>query len=182
VTGSTRVYRINPARLLVLPAVWLGFVSLLLGWFGRSAAPGDAAAGVGAAVILTLIFAPIFYLTVWRARLELDSAGISQFQFGYTIRSSWANLEHLSLQPGAEGLYLREPGTDSRLLRGSVKVVQGVSHVTGVGSVIGDAEALAQGRFIALMPFTSHLRDGPLRQDLERWAPQLFRVDANGHS
>jgi len=177
VKSETHVYRINLSRLLVLPGVWLAFVVVLLGLLGGSTAPGDSAAGLGGATILTLIFAPIFYFTVWRSRLELDEQGITHFQFGYTIHSSWGNVERLSMQPGSEGLYLNAPGADSNLLRGSVRIVEGLNRVTGVGSVIGDAEALAQGRFIALMPFTSHLNGGALRRDLERWAPQLFRVE-----
>ena len=163
---------------MVLPATWLLFVAALLWAFGGSANAGDSMAGAGTAMILTLIFGPIFYFTVWQSRLELDSNGITHFQFGYTIRSSWSNVERLSMQPGAEGLYLARAGTDSNLLSGAVRVVQQMNRITGVGSAIGDAEALANGRFIALMPFTSHLGGGPLSQDLERWAPQLFRAEA----
>jgi len=173
-TSGTHIYRINLARLLVLPAVWLVFVIPLLGFLGRSSVPGDAAAGVAGAVVVTLILGPIFYFTVWRSRLELDAQGIAHHQFGYTVRSSWANLERLSMEPGMEGLYLAEPGVDSPLLRGSSRIVQSIEQVTGVGPIVGDADALAQGRYIALRPFTSHLHGGPLSRDLEHWAPQLF--------
>lgn len=177
-TADTHVYRINTARLLVMPTIWLIFVAPLLGIFGRSTVPGETAAGVAIAVILTLILGPLFYLMVWRSRLELDARGIAHHQFGYTVRSSWANLERLSMQRGMEGLYLTEPGVDSRLLRGSTRFIQRLTLLTGMPPFIGDADALAEGRFIALMTFTSRLRGGPLSQDLERWAPQLFAAKA----
>jgi hypothetical protein len=174
VTPGTHVYRINAARMLVLPTIWLVFVTALLSILGTSDVAVESTAGIGAAVILTLIVGPMFYFMVWKSRLELDEQGIAHYQFGYTVRSSWQNLQRISMQPGEEGLYLRQPGTDNMLLRGSTRLVQGMSRVIGVGSVVGDFDALAQGRFIALMPFTSHLGGGPLSRDLERWAPQLF--------
>lgn len=177
-TTSTRIYRINRGRLLVLPAVWLMFVVVLTGFLGRSTVPGEAAAGVAGAGILTLIFGPIFYFTVWRSRLELDAQGIAHHQFGYTVRSSWANLERLSMQPGMEGLYLTEPGVRSPLLRGSTRILQDIGQLAGLGRFVGDMDALAQGRYITLTPFTDHLRGGPLSRDLERWAPQLFAAEA----
>jgi hypothetical protein len=177
--SGVHVYRINTTRLLVLPAIWLLFVAMLLGTLGRGTLPGEAAAGFVAAGILTLVLGPMFYLTVWRSRLELDAQGIAHHQFGYTVRSSWSNLERLSMEPGMEGLYLREPGHDSALLRGSTRFLQRLSTLTGMPSFIGDADALAQGRFIALMTFTSQLHGGPLSRDLERWAPQLFATQAS---
>lgn len=177
-TSGTHVYRINSARLLVMPTIWLVLVAPLLGILGRSTVPAEAAAGVAIAVILTLILGPMFYLMVWRSRLELDAQGIAHHQFGYTVRSSWANLERLSMQRGMEGLYLIEPGINSMLLRGSTRIIQHLTLLTGMVPFIGDADALAAGRFIALMTFTSHLRGGPLSRDLERWAPQLFVAKA----
>ncbi len=82
------------------------------------------------------------------------------------------------MQPGMEGLYLTEPGADSLLLRGSTRIVQQVSQSAGLAPFVGDADALAQGRYITLTPFTSHLHGGLLSRDLERWAPQLFAPEA----
>jgi len=42
----------------------------------------------------------------------------------------------------------------------------------------GDAAAVADGRVIALAPFMADWKKGPLREDLQRWAPHLF--DAAG--
>jgi hypothetical protein len=179
VTAQSRVYRINPWNMAVLPGVWLVVIVMLLGLIVPSATPDEREAGLFTVLIVTLIMATVFYFAVWRCRLELNEAGIVQYQFGYSIRSSWANVERLSLRPHSQGLYLTEPGTDSRSLRVSVRFVQVLSATTGLGGLDGDADAFAQGRFITLVPFTSHLKNGALRRDLERWAPHLFRVDPN---
>jgi hypothetical protein len=80
------------------------------------------------------------------------------------VRSTWQNLQALSFNPGA--LLLKEPGTQSALLRWSSKLAG--------GAVASDAKALGEGRLIVLAPFMAHYRRGPLREDLQRCAPQLF--------
>lgn len=172
--GGVRVYRVNAARLLVLPAIWLAMVVMLAGSFGRGAGPDEAAIGLRVAGVLTVIFGALFYFGVWRSRLELDAHGITHHQLGYSLHSSWGNVTRLSREPGREGLYLAEPASSSRLLRGSTRLVQRLGRPVGAEAVLGDADALAQGRFIALMPFSNHLRGGSLLRDLQRWAPHLF--------
>ena len=178
-TAESRIYRINPWNMAVLPGVWLLVIGTLVGLIGPGASPYEREAGLVTALIVTLIVATIFYFGVWRCRLELNEAGIVQVQFGYSIRSSWANVERISMLPHGQGLYLIEPGTDSLLLRSSVRFLQVLNRFAGIGSIDGDADAFAQGRFITLVPFTRHLKSGALRSDLERWAPHLFRADAN---
>jgi hypothetical protein len=175
VTAGVHIYRINLARMIVMPIVWLAFVVMMFVLLVRSDNPGDSAAGQGTILMLTLILAPIFYVGVWRSRLEVSAEGIAHYQFGYSVRSTWQNLERLSMEPGAEGLILREPGTTSTILRASTRIVQSVSHAVGLPSFVGDYDAMAEGRFIALMTFTSRLHGGSLSADLERWAPQLFQ-------
>lgn len=179
---ESHIYRINPWNMAVLPGVWLVVIVVLFGLIGPGASPAEREAGLVTALIVTLIMATIFYFAVWRCRLELNDAGIVQYQFGYSIRSSWANVERLSMVPHGQGLYLTEPGTGSSLLRASVRFLQGLNAFTGIGSIDGDADAFAQGRFITLVPFTRHLNGGALRGDLERWAPHVFRADANANS
>lgn len=159
-----RVYHLSRGRLLLLPATWGLFAGMFL--LSAVADPGeDRVAMLLAAVALTAIFAPFVAIT-WHSRLVLTEWGISHYQFGYTVRSSWQNLQALSIDPGGGALYLKEPGTRSVLLRWSSKVAGGV--------VASDAEALGQGRLILLTPFMSHYHRGPLREDLMRYAPQLF--------
>lgn len=159
------VYHLSPGRLLLLPATWGLFAGVFL--WSAVAAPEDRGAMLLAAAALTLLFAPFVALT-WYSRLVLTEWGISHYQFGYTVRSSWQNLQTLSLNPSAGALYLKEPGTRSVLLRWSSKVAGGV--------VASDAEALGQGRLILLTPFLAHYYRGPLREDLMRCAPQLFQL------
>jgi hypothetical protein len=175
VTTRVHVYRINLARLIVMPIIWLAFVVLMFVLAVMSDKPDDSAAGQAIILMLTLIMAPIFYVGVWRSRLEVSAEGIAHYQFGYSIHSTWQNLERISLEPAAEGLFLREPGTTSTILRASTRIVQSVSQAVGMPSFLGDYDTMAAGRFIALTTFTSHLHGGPLSADLERWAPQLFQ-------
>lgn len=170
---GTHVYHIDAVRLLALPVVWLVCTVALLTLAGSETTTGAREAGLLALLIVTAIMAPIYYFGVWRSRLVLDAQGISHHQLGYVIRSDWSNVARLDLTAGVEGLHLHAPGTRSRLLGAAVRVVRVLSATLGVGSVVGDYDALAEGRFIALMPFNRQLRDGPLGRDLERWAPHL---------
>jgi hypothetical protein len=124
-----------------------------------------------ACLIITLIMLPFCFVT-WLSRLVLTPGGIVHHQLGYTVQSTWANLEALQLTPGSEALYLREPGTRSTLLRLSAKLVGNAAR--NAQSVIGDPAALAEGRLIFLAPFMRHWKRGPLREDLLRCAPHLF--------
>jgi hypothetical protein len=176
VTSPPHVYHLNPIRLVVIPAIGLGFVALLIAALVFPDADGDD--GLWWAVgLVALVFAAAF-LIVWKSRLELTDEGIVHYQFGYTVRSTWENVESISLVRGAEGLYLREPGTHSALLRGSSQLLNIAMRVSALPSVVGDPAALAAGRFVALMPFTRHLNGGPLSRDLQRWAPHLFTKPA----
>jgi hypothetical protein len=176
VTSPPHVYHLNPIRLLVIPAIGLGFVAMLIAAVLLPDTDGDGAVWwtVG---LVTLVFAAAF-LVVWKSRLELSDEGIVHYQFGYTVRSTWQNVESISLVHGAEGLYLREPGTHSALLRGSSRLLSLAMRASALPSVVGDPAALAAGRFVALMPFTRHLNGGPLSRDLQRWAPHLFAQSA----
>ena len=171
----THVYRVNTPRLLVLPALWL-LLSAMLVWGGsRSVDHADLTICVAVAGVLFLIFLPFGWI-VWASRLVITESGIEHHQFGYTIHSTWANLQSLSLEVGREGLYLQQPGTQSKLLRWSARSLDSLLRAIGFGPFGGDQDgALAQGRFITLNPFTQHLKIGTLLADLQRDAPHLFQ-------
>lgn len=183
------VYHLSTARLMLLPAAWLAMMALLLvpllssnppnaaGDAASDASPTDAALWVGAAA-LTLILLPFVAIT-WHARLVLTPEGIAHHQFGYTVRSAWDNVLALDLRAGREGLVLARPGTGSQLLRWSARAVARVAPGP-VDGLIGEPQALSQGRLIFLAPFMQHWRRGPLRDDLRRWAPQLFAATEAG--
>ena len=159
--GGAHVYHLSWGRLLPLPLIWAVFASLLLtvAFSAPAGADHERNAMLLTTAITTLIMAPFVWIT-WSSRLVLTAEGIAHHQFGYTVRSTWLNVEALSLDPGREGLYLREPGTRSVLLRLSAKL-------------IGEHPALAEGRLIMLSPFMQHWRRGSLREDILRHAPQL---------
>lgn len=168
------VYHLGLARLLPLPVLWALLTGplLLLGLSGPASDPNESDAWVLVALILTLIMLPFFAL-LWQSRLVLTPEGIAHHQFGYTVRSSWSNLKALTLTPGEQALVLGVPGTRSRLLRWSARILPAVVPFSA-DAVVGDVDALAEGRLILLAPFMTHWKRGPLRDDLLRWAPQLF--------
>lgn len=177
-----RVYHLNTARLLLLPAIWALLMVLLLlplGAASESAADAEAERalllGAAAATLILLPFAGI----VWQSRLVLTPQGIAHHQFGYTVRSPWTNLSALDLTAGRQALYLSEPGSRSRLLRWSSRALKFGAPALTEG-LFGDADALAQGRLILLAPFMQHWRRGPLRDDLQHWAPHLFSRGSAG--
>ena len=150
--------------LFVLPMAWMALVS--------PADDPDRRVMALMSVILTLICLPFFGI-LWQSRLVLTPEGIAHHQLGYTVRSTWANLEAIHLERGSQALYLEVPGTRSRLLRLAAGAVGGA--MPGMESVIGNPQMLAQGRAIMLFPFMQHWKRGPLREDIERCAPHLFR-------
>jgi hypothetical protein len=176
------VYHLSSMRLMLLPAVWvlmLGLLLLPLLLAPATDASTDSAADAAAdhalpltAALFTLILLP-FVAIAWQSRLVLTPQGIAHHQLGYTVRSPWANLVALDLTAGRQALYLAEPGSRSRLLRWSSRAVAAGAPGLADG-LIGDPQALAQGRLIFLAPFMQHWRRGPLRDDLKRWAPHLF--------
>ncbi|MEP7182693.1 MAG: hypothetical protein ABI886_10925 [Betaproteobacteria bacterium] len=165
------VYHLSPIRLLPLPLVWgLAMALLIIPFWAPPSTPEENQAVLIAAGVVTLIMLPFFGI-IWQSRLVLTPEGIEHHQFGYTVRSSWANLESLSLSPGAEALYLREPGTTSRLLRISVRLLKLSGLAAGL---VGDPTSIAEGRMIFLGPFMAQWKRGALRDDVLRWAPDLF--------
>ena len=168
------VYHLGLARLLPLPLVWTLVVGLLL--VAPLSSPGAEREEWEAILLVcgafTLIMLP-FFAIVWQSRLVLTPDGIAHHQFGYTVRSTWGNLEKLVLQRGSEALILREPGTRSRLLRNSIRLLPYLSPAPSNG-MFGDLRALSAGRLILLTPFMAHFKRGPLHDDLKRFAPHLF--------
>lgn len=172
-----RAYHLSPARLCLVPAVWLAVAGPLL-WLaaGEDTSTDEAYAfGITAALYTLMMFAG--QAIVWQSRLVLTPAGVAHHQLGYTIRSRWDNVRALSVAAGAQGLWLRRPGTDSRLLYWSTRLIAAPMPHTAAGLFV-DADLLATGQLILLTPFMAHWRRGALRADLLRWAPHLF--DAAG--
>jgi hypothetical protein len=172
-TDFRHTYHLNPGRLLLLPIMWGVIVAWLLSlaFSGADDSGSEQRSMLIVCLMFTLIMLPFFFVS-WLSRLVLTPGGIVHHQLGYTVRSTWANLDALQLRPGSEALYLREPGTRSTVLRLSAKLVGNAAR--NAHSVIGDPNALAEGRLIFLAPFMRHWKRGPLREDLLRCAPHLF--------
>lgn len=172
---TRHVYHLNRVRLWAAPTLWLIGVAAIAWLQWGSSSNADTTNVSGALIllsILTVMVAP-FAAIMWQSRLVLTNDGIAHHQFGYTVSSSWINLEALDLTPGRQSLYLAKPGTQSRLLSGSTRVLTMVAPGIANG-LVGNPEALALGQLIPLTPFLAHWENGALRSDLERWAPHLF--------
>lgn len=159
------VYHLSPERLFVLPAIWLGIVVFFLFVaFGGTTIDGAA---IIVCLMVSVIMLPFVGIT-WQSRLVLTPDGIAHHQFGYTVRSTWANVASVTLAPPCAGLILKEPGVKSLALRLSMYALGAYGLEKGFGG-----RALEEGRFIALQPFLAHWKRGPLREDVARWAPHL---------
>ena len=172
-----RVYHLSRIRLLVFPIIWVVggiFCSYLVFSSGEAFTPQANRTLfflIGGVTVFVLPFLGI----IWQSRLVLTSEGIAHHQLGYTVRSTWANLESLSLDWGKQRLILSKPGTRSRLLKTSSEILDAIPMTR---DFTGDSTSFEEGRLISISPFMSHWKRGPLREDLLRFAPQLF--DANG--
>ncbi len=169
------VYHLSPVRLAIFPALWiLGAALCGLIWFSSPDRFTPAAVRMLFILIgiVTLFVAPFFAL-MWQSRLVLTPEGIAHHQFGYTVRSTWENLVALDLSPRVQSLILARPGTRARLLSASVGVLDVAAPGLAAG-LVGDSRAYAEGRLIGLAPYMAHWKHGGLRDDLLRWAPQLF--------
>ena len=173
------VYHISWPRLLPLPLLVLGLFLLFAvdecPAFGAKISWGDYLAVLGA----ILVFFSPFLLLLWQSRLVLTPEGIAHHQFGYTVRSTWADVEYIMMNrnAGAPALYLAKPGTHSFLLRAATGFVG--ATMPGASGMFGNTQKLGQGRLILLAPFMIHWNKGALRADIQRWAPHLFDEDGS---
>jgi hypothetical protein len=172
-----RVYHLSRIRLLIFPIIWVvgvTFCSYLVFSSGEALTP-QANQTLFILIGGVTVFCLLFFGVIWQSRLVLTLEGIAHHQLGYTVRSSWANLESLALDWGKQRLILSKPGTRSRLLKTSSEILDAIPVTR---DFTGDSTAFEEGRLISISPFMAHWKRGPLREDLRRFAPQLF--DANG--
>lgn len=175
VASLRHVYHLNPLRLLIFPLLWVAALGLCLYLSFSSADAFTPAANRMLLVLIGIVslFVAPFFALMWQSRLVLTPEGITHHQFGYTIRSSWDNVAMLDLTPRVQGLVLSRPGSQSRLLPMSVGVLEAAAPGT-TEDLVGDKDALAEGRLITLAPFMTHWKRGQLQDDLRRWAARLF--------
>jgi hypothetical protein len=101
----------------------------------------------------------------------LSAAGVSLYQFGYTLETDWDNVAALNDYSGEEGLILHRsmacPG--ARKLRDN-------RHAQIRGANLYNDEQIqliAEQRLIPLNAFSYWLKQGRLRDDLVQRAPGL---------
>lgn len=63
-----------------------------------------------AAALSFLLLASAIGLAVLRIRLELSETGLAYHTLGYSVVSTWENVEAIGMHRGSSGLLLREPG------------------------------------------------------------------------
>lgn len=173
-SAPSRTYHLSPGRLLIFPLLWLVFAApfVLVYFTGDHKLPPRSDGVLVLLAFLTLMFGG-FFAIIWQSRLVVTAEGIAHHQLGYTVRSAWGNLAVLWTASVPELLLLDQPGTNSRLLRYSTRILQVFSPGLASG-LFGAPNALAEGRIIFLAPFMSHWKRGPLREELLRHAPGLF--------
>lgn len=175
----THIYHLSAGRLVSVPLFCLSMFAMIPIVLFSEGPPVWDESRAFALTLVAALAAFMLLLTgiMWQSRLVLTPDGIVHHQLGYSVRSTWANVQKLDLSQGNQSLILTEPGTTSILLRVSTKLIGGTTPTIGEG-VFGDLDLLGEGRVIVLAPFMAHWKRGPLRNDLLRWAPHLF--DENG--
>jgi hypothetical protein len=116
---------------------------------------------LAAVVALLLVTAALFTLRLGSTvRLEVGPTGITYYQVGYTLRSTWENVVRVQPIAFGEGLVLRTSGLAQQ------------------GHMARLARLNRQDYLIPLTPFGWWWRDAELGHDLLTYAPHLFQPEA----
>jgi hypothetical protein len=116
---------------------------------------------LAAVVALLLLTAALFTLRMGSTvRLEVGPTGITCYQVGYTLRSTWENVVRIQPIAFGEGLVLRSSGLVQK------------------GHVARLARLNRQDYLIPLTSFGWWWRDAELGHDLLTYAPHLFQPEA----
>lgn len=168
-SAGCHVYHIGPWRRWV--PVWI-FGPILLGTLGLwICLPSKDRAVAGYFLAALLPFALGMQWLIDRARLEISPEGVRLRQTGYRLETPWANIVDLLLEHGREGFVTREPvgGQGQELLAATAGM--GVAFTP----IYDDRHRalLGEHRLIPFEAFAWHLRHGPLRSEIEEYAPHL---------
>ncbi len=129
-----------------------------------------------AAMMMSLIYAPLVYGVCVYTRLIISPEGVDLRQMGFRLQSSWDNIEALDRTPGQEGFVLREPMEGKGAVRlantsGVRIVVSGAAMPAYTG---GRQDLVAQLRFIPIEPFAYWMKKGDLGDVISHFAPRLI--------
>ena len=172
-TGKCHTFHVSLWRLF-LP--WLIFGPLIVFFLMVASTVPLTKQGEKEALWLTAglfgVIAFLVYLPIWRTRLILTAEGIRLHQAGYTLETSWSNIDSLNSGRGAESFITREAmtGKGPRRLAAASQIGRGL-----VGFYDEERLALlAAHRLIPIEAFASHLRGGSgFHRALLCFAPQL---------
>ena len=168
---SRRVFHVGPWRYLWVWFVFgpLALVSVAGGLFS-GAGEDRTALLIGGA--LWLLVPGLVTLLVRTARLEISAQGITLKQLGFRLEAPWQGVSGLRLDRGHEGFITAQPvgGKGAGLLAAAGRAMP---HVAMQFYDDEQQTLLDQHRLIPIEAFVWHLRHGTLRQDIERYAPQL---------
>ena len=170
--SRVRTYHVSALRRWLIWFVMGPILAFLL-ILGISGDAGDRRAFFVTAGLVFLIALP-FHFIVGRAQLRLSETGIVLRQTGYELSANWDEIEQLDLTANREGFVTRE----SMAGKGAARLAR--FRFAGVGATaLYDADRqtlLAQRRLIPIEAFARHLRQGEMREDIERFAPHLAKA------
>ena len=159
-----KIYLLSPWRLWAVPAVFACLVALVLLASLFTGSLSDSSAPLLTGLILAIMGASLVPLVRY-PRLVVSSRGITQRQMGWQVSTAWDNVERLEVQPGNEGLYLRQAltGTGAWALRVG-------RYLPGWYTAEQHLKA-GEGRWFPLQPFGWWFRHGDLLEEIERHLP-----------
>jgi hypothetical protein len=174
--GELKSYRISPLRRSVL---WMLLGPFWLGGVAMCFSPDTRLAGVFLAILMS-VFLGLWQWLVSYTRLELSAGGVALRQFGWRLEAPWDRIDHLRMDRGREGFVVTEPM--------QTKGARRLASVSGFGmygtSMYSDEQRywMENGQWIPVEPFFYAFRKGPMKTDIERFAPGLLERDPAGMS
>ncbi len=124
--------------------------------------------------MFNLVTLPIFAICGWYyPSLVLTPEGISRYNVGYTLSTSWDNIIELRLTRGFEGLILRQPMED----RGAHRFAVAAGARFGIGAVplypTEIVKMIKAHRFIPIEAFAYWFKHGKLGDEIAGYAPGI---------
>jgi len=125
------------------------------------------------ALVVAVILGSIFGVAGWAyPKLRVYPQGISRHDIGYTLSTTWGNVEALWEDPATAGLVLRYPMET----RAAFRFANAAEAASFRGLPFYPPEALSlirERRFIPLEVFSYWFRKGDLLHEIRRHAPAL---------
>jgi hypothetical protein len=163
-----KTYLVSPWRLWGPPGAFACLAAAMLVASSFAQSDAERRAAQLTALVVAAIGGGTLPLGLY-PRLVVSDRGLTLRHVGWQVSTTWDAVERLELQPGNEGLYLRQALTG----RGAWALRTG-RYLPGWYTEEQDRRA-GEGRWFPLQPFAWWLRHGDLQQRIERHAPWLLR-------